>query len=105
MEFTFFHQIYIYDPFEFVFQEQSYSSLHSEQSSAWDHFRGDITDPCSIIADFCRVFADPFGVVAIPEAIGGRAVVDAAIPIVARLTKQRKTMLNVVKRHKTVCKT
>ena len=35
---------------EFVFQEQSYSSLHSGWSLAWDHFRGDINDPCGVIA-------------------------------------------------------
>ena len=34
---------------------QSYSSLHSEQSLAWNHVRGDIDDPCGAIADFCRV--------------------------------------------------
>ena len=45
-------------PLEFVFQKQSYSSLHSGRSLAWDHVRGDIADPC--------------GVFAIPEAIGGR---------------------------------
>ena len=54
---------------EIVFQEQSYSHLHSAsgQSLAWDHFRGDIDDPCGIVADFCRVIADPCGVVAIPD--------------------------------------
>ena len=62
---------------EFFFQEQSYSSLHSGWSLAWDHIRGDIDDPCGtiadicgVIADFCGVIADPCGVVAIPEAIG-----------------------------------
>ena len=49
-------------PLEFVFQEQSYSSLHSGWSSAWDHVRGDIDDPCAVVA--------------IPEVIGGRAVAD-----------------------------
>ena len=63
---------------EFFFQEQSCSSLHSGRSLAWDQVRGDIDDPCSPIADFCGVIADPCGVVAIPEAIGGRAVADAA---------------------------
>ena len=84
-------------PLEFVFQEQSYSSLYSGRSSTWDHVLGDIDDPCGvivdfcgvianfygvianfcgIIADFCGVIADPCGVVAIPEAIGGRAVTD-----------------------------
>ena len=53
---------------EIVFQEQSYSTLHSGQSLAWDHVRGDIDDPCGVIADFCGVIADPCGVVAIPEA-------------------------------------
>ena len=57
-------------PLEFFLQEQSYSSLHSGRSLAWDHVRGDIDDPCGTIADFCVVIADPGGVVAIPEAIG-----------------------------------
>ena len=48
-----------------VFQKQSYSSCHSGQSLAWDHFQGVITNPCSIIA--------------IPVAIGGDAVGDEAI--------------------------
>ena len=70
-------------PLEFFFQEQSYSSLHSGRSLAWDHVRGDIDDPCGaiadfygIIADFCGVITDPCSVVAIPEAIGGRAGAD-----------------------------
>ena len=49
----------------------------------------------------CR---DPWGVVAIPEAIGGSAVIDAATPIVAQLVKHHKTLLNIVKHHET-CKT
>ena len=64
-------------PFQFVLEEQSYSSLHSGWSLACDYFRSDIANPCSIIR--------------IPEAIGSRTVVDAAMEIVARLTKQRKT--------------
>ena len=56
-------------PLEIVFQEQSYSSLHSGRGLAWDHFRGDIDDPCGIIADFCGVIADPCGVT-IPKVIG-----------------------------------
>ena len=66
-------------PLEFVFQEQSYSSLHSGQSLAWDHVCGDIDDPCGVIGDFCRVIANPCRVIAdprvivtIPETIGGR---------------------------------
>ena len=64
---------------EFFFQEQSYSSLHSGQSLAWNHVRGDIDDPCcaianlcGVIANFCGIIADPCGVVAIPKTIGGR---------------------------------
>ena len=71
-------------PLEFVFQEQNYSSLDSGKSLAWDHFRGNIGDPCGVFADFCRVITDPcvvmanpWGIVAITEAIGGCAVADA----------------------------
>ena len=64
-------------PLEFFFHEQSYSSLHSGRSIAWDHVRSDINDPCGAIADFCGVNAGPCGVVTIPEAIAGRAVADA----------------------------
>ena len=60
-------------PSEIVFQEQSYSSLHSGRSLAWDHLRGDIDDPCDVLVDFCGVIADPCCVVA----IGGHAVGDA----------------------------
>ena len=63
-------------PLEFVFQEQSYSNLHSGQSLAWDHVRGDIDDPCIIIANFCGVIGNPCIIVTIPEAIGGLAVAD-----------------------------
>ena len=66
----------IVTPLEFFFQEQSYSSLHSEWSLAWDHVRSDIDDPYGTIANFCGVIADPCGVVAIPEAIGCRAIAD-----------------------------
>ena len=59
-------------PSEIVFQEQSYSSLHSRWSLAWDHFRGDIDNICGVIADFCGVITDPCGVVTIPEVIGGQ---------------------------------
>ena len=65
-------------PLEFVFQEHSYSSLHSGRSLAWDHVRGNIDDPgggitdfCRVIANFCEVIADPCGIAVIPEAIGG----------------------------------
>ena len=66
-------------PLEIVFQKQSYSSLHSGQSLAWDHFRGNIDNLCGIIADFGGVIVDPCSivVVAIPEAIGSCAVADA----------------------------
>ena len=46
----------------------------------------------------CR---DPWGVVAIPEAIGDRTGADAATSIVARLAKHHKTLLNIVKHHET----
>ena len=38
------------------------------------------------------------------EAIDGCAVADAAIPIVERLTKHCKTLLNTLKHHETVVK-
>ena len=88
-------------PLEFFFQEQSYSSLHSGWSLAWDHVRGDIDDPYGAIADLCGVIADPCGVVAIPMAIDGRMDAGAATPIVARLAKHHKTLLNIVKHHET----
>ena len=53
-------------PLEFVYQEQSYSSLHFGRSLAWDHFCGNIADPCAIIADFCGVIANPCGIIADP---------------------------------------
>ena len=78
------NSISVESPLEFFFQEQSYSSLHSGWSLAWNHVRGDIDDPCGAIADFCRiiadfcgVIADPCGVVTIPEAIGGRSLRDS----------------------------
>ena len=89
---------------EFLFQEQSYSSLHSGWSLACDHFRGDIDDPCSVIADFYGVIADfcgvityPCGIGAIPEEVGA----PVRSPIVARLAKHHKTLLNIVKHHET----
>ena len=88
-------------PLEFFFQEQSYSSLHSVQSLAWHHVRGDIDDPYGAIANFCGVIANFCGVTAIPEAIGGRAGADAVTPIVAQLAKHHKTLLNIVKHHET----
>ena len=54
---------------EFVFQEQSYSSLYSGWSLAWDHFRGDIDDPCGVIAHFCGVIADPCRVITDPAVL------------------------------------
>ena len=84
-------------PLEFFFQEQSYSSLHSGRSLAWDHVRGDIDDSCGAIADFCVVVADPGGAFA----IGSRAGANAATAFVARLAKHHKTLLNIVKHHET----
>ena len=88
-------------PLEFFFQEQSYSSLHSGRSLAWDHVRGDIDDPCGAIADFCRVIADPCGPAALTRSLRRSAAADAATPIVARLAKHHKTLLNIVKHHET----
>ena len=42
-----------------VSKEQSYSSLHSGQSLAWDHFRDDIDNPCDIKTNPCGGIADP----------------------------------------------
>ena len=82
-------------PLEFVFQEQSYSSLHSGRSLAWDHFRGDIDDPCGIVTDFCGVIADFCGVIADPCVV----ITDlcGVVTIVEQLTKYRKMLLNIVK--------
>ena len=95
------NMLYVNTPLEFIFQEQSYSSLHSGQSLAWDNICGHIDDPCGVIADFWEVIADPCSLVAIPEAIGGRAVADAAPPIVGRHAKHHKILLNIVKHHET----
>ena len=70
-------QILLISPSEIVFQEQSYSSLHSPSSLAWDHLCGKIANPCEVIADYCRVISNPCGVVVIPETIGGCPVADA----------------------------
>ena len=77
-------------PLEFFFQEQSYSSLHSGRSLAWDHIRGDIDNPCGAIADFCGVIADPCGVVAIPEAT-------AAARAPMRRRRSLRDLLNIIK--------
>ena len=83
-------------PLEFFFQEQSYSSLHSGRSLAWDHVRGDNNDPSGAIADFC-------GVIAISAELSRslRRLPTARAPIVAQLTKHHKTLLNIVKHHET----
>ena len=80
---------------EFVFQEQSYSSLHSGRSLAWNHVRGNIDDPCGAMSNFCEVIADPCFVVAIPEAIGGRR----------SLNIKQSDSLNIMKTHVKHCDT
>ena len=65
-------------PLEFFFQEQSYSSLNSGWSLAWDHVRGDIDDACGAIADFCGVIGGFCGVIA----IGGRRSLRNSINII-----------------------
>ena len=82
---------------EFVFQEQSYPSLHSGQSLAWDHFRGDINDPCGGIANFCGVIADPCGVIDDPCGVVAIPERCELSPIVLRLAKHYKTLLNIMK--------
>ena len=91
-------------PLEFVFQEQSYSSLHSGRSLAWDHVRDDIVDPCGAIADFCgvipdfcRVIADPCSVVAVHEAIGGHAFANAATRSPMRRRRSMHDALSIIK--------
>ena len=42
-------------PLEFVFQEQSCSSLHSGRSLAWDHILSDIDDPCGIATGIVNI--------------------------------------------------
>ena len=79
--------------FRNVFQEQNYSNFHSGQSLAYDHF----DYPCSVIADFGGVIADPCVAVTIPEAISGCAIANVAMPIVDWLTKHRKTLWNIMK--------
>ena len=46
--------------------------MNGKRSLIWDHVRGNIDDPGGAVADFCRVIADPCGVVAIPQEIGSR---------------------------------
>ena len=81
----------VHTPLEFFFQEQSYSSLHSGQSLAWDHVCGDIDDICGVIANFCGVTADPCG----DRRPHGRRCGD-----VDRCATH-KTLLNIVKHHET----
>ena len=89
-------------PLEIVFQEQSYSSLHSRQSLAWDHFRGDINNPCGNTADPCGVIADPCGVIADPC---GVIVIPVALSRSLRRCRSLRDSLNIVKHHKTHTKT
>ena len=83
--------------------------------SFWRYWRGVIGDcGVGVTPQLCNrvtnhgdmgTFSRPAcRVVAIPEAIGGCAVADVAMPIVARLAKHHKTLLNIVKHHET-CKT
>ena len=80
-------------PLEFFLQEQSYSSLHSGRSLAWDHVRGDTDDPCGAIADFCGVVADPCGAV--------RSAAAQAPMRRRRSLRDLLTSLNIVKHSKT----
>ena len=86
---------------EFFFQEQSYSSQHSERSLAWDHVRGDIDDPCSAFAEVCGVIADPCGVVAIPPhgklESGSTWEVQQVLRIIYNISGSRKMALDLVR--------
>ena len=95
---------------EIVFQEQSYSSLHSGLSLAWDHFCGDIDDHCGIIADFCGVINDFCGVIADPCSVIADPCSVIADPWGERRPRGRRCQLlrdslNIVKHHETLFKT
>ena len=95
---------YILPPLEIVFQEQSYSSLHSGWSFAWDHFPGVIANPCGIIGDPCSTISDYCGVIADPcddWPSHDRRCGDwrSPLPIIPRLTKHCETL---VKHHETL---
>ena len=70
----YYSQFYMATPLVFVFQEQSYYSLHSARSLAWDHSGSDIDYPCGVIANFCGVIADP---AALLRSLRRSAVADA----------------------------
>ena len=78
-------------PSEIVFQEQSNSSLHSGWSLAWDHFCGDIDDPCgsSPISALLLLIRAPLSL-----SMGQSADTRSVMPIVARLAEHRKTSWN-----------
>ena len=50
-------------PLEIIFQEQSYCSLYSRQSLAWDHFCGFIHYPCGVIGDPYGIIDNPCGII------------------------------------------
>ena len=83
-------------PLEFVFQEQSYSSLDSGQSLAWITFVVISTIPAAPSPISAELSLIPEA-----EAISSRAVADAVTPIIARLPKHHKTLLNIVKPYET----
>ena len=90
---------YLHAPLEFFFQEQSYSSLHSGQSLAWDHVRGYIDDPCGPIADFCGVIADFCGVIA--DFCGVIAIDGRAGTYAMRRRQSLRDSLSIIKHNET----
>ena len=79
-------------PLKFVFQEQSYSSLHSGQSLAWDHVCCDIDNPCGTIAELLPIFAE---LLPIPAAL----LRSLRSPMRRRLSL--RDSLNIIKHSKT----
>ena len=91
-------------PLEFVFLEQSYSSVHSGRSLAWGHFWGDIDDPCGVIADFCGVIVKTSIHAALSQSLRRSAA--ARLPIRRRWSL--RDSLNIIKHCQTswnTCKT
>ena len=83
-------------PLEFVFQEQSNSSLHSGWSLAWDTFAAILTIPVAPSPISAELSPIP---VALSRSL--RRSATAGSPITERLAKHHKTLLNKIKHHET----
>ena len=86
---------YIDDPCGVI---DDFCGLITEFCGVIAKFCGVIAKFCGVIADFCGVITDPCDVVAIPEAIGGRAVADAAILIV-HITMKHDDPAGIIMKH------